>query len=275
MKRIIRIAIGLLLFVWGIGTFQAEATQFELQIRLSKEAYLKAEPIWLDATLTNISEDTARTWGLCVPCLLDFEVIVKDEKGAVVKYTGLEYEVEKGSGYLMKPGDTYYGSIELSELFGDPPQPRAPMTNLTFTKSLKPGTYIVTAQYHVGPNTLNSNEIRFEVKPPTGKDKKAYQLLQDAYLFFIQKKLHSMTEKLHELLTTYPKSVYAEKACKHLVLDQLLIQKFPDSGYTQSALQAIADEKNKQEKKEFLQKIIQDYPGTRSAKFAEQMLRRG
>lgn len=118
-----------------------------------------------------------------------------------------------------------------------------------------------------------SNEVRFEVRPPTGEEKKAYRLLEEAYHFHVQLKVDSMDQKLHQIIASYPKSVYAENACKELVLREMLIQKFPNSGYTLSALRAIANRKSEQERKEFLQKIVEEHPETRSAKFAEQMLR--
>ena len=258
-----------------LGNGLVQAQSLKLEISLSKRVYLEAEPIWLDLTLTNISQDTARTWGLCLPCLQEFKVMVKDEKGDTLEYTGLHYEIIRGPGWLMEPGENYYNCLDLSEHYGHSPEPLFPMVIFTFTKSIKPGKYTATAKYRIRSHTIRSNEVKFEVKPPTGEEKAAYLLLQEAYLFYIEIKLDSMSQKLHEIISSYPKSGYAEKACKHLVLNEMLIQKFPDSGFALSALRTTANKKSEQEKKEFLQKIMKEHPATRSAKFAEQMLRFG
>jgi hypothetical protein len=274
MKRLVRMSVSLLLlFICGVGTAQDKVQEFKLQISLTKDTYLEAEPIWLDVTLINVSQDTARAWGLCLPCQMGFEVIVLDERGDTLEYNGLLYDMKRGPGWIMKPGETYYNCLDLSEHYGDAPEPLAPMATFTFTKSLKPGKYTVTSSYHIRSQTIESNQVKFEVKPPTGEEKEAYVLLQEAYIFYIRSKLDSMTQKLHEINSLYPKSGYAEKACKHLVLDEMLINNFPNSGFTLSALRAKASRKNEKEKKEFLQRIISNHPETRSAKFAEQMLR--
>jgi hypothetical protein len=267
--------------LWTITIFllwncRVQAQNLKLEISLSKEAYLKAEPIWLDVTLTNVSQDTARAWDLCLPCQMGFEVIVRDERGDTMEYSGLLYDMKIGAGWVMMPSESQYECLDLSEYFGDPPEPRAPLASFTFTKSLKPGKYVVVAKHHIRSQTISSNELAFAIRPPKGEEQEGYRLLHAAYLAWIQGKSHSIIQDtLCQIIKSYPKSPYAEKAFRHLPQpnDELFLERFPNSGYSQGAIRAITSDKSDQEKRKFLQKIMKRNPGTRSAKFAEQMLR--
>jgi hypothetical protein len=264
------------IFLLSNGIIQAQC--LELDISLSKQVYLEAEPIWLDVTLTNISQDTARAWGLCLPCQMGFEVVVRDERGDTLEYSGLLFDMKRGAGWIMMPGESHYGCLDLSEYFGEPPEPRAPLASFTFTKSLKPGKYVVEAKHHIRSQTINSSELSFAVRQPEGEEQEGYRLLQAAYLDWIKGSDHStIQDTLSKIIKSYPKSPYAEKAFRHLPQrnDELFLERFPNSGYTQGAIQAITSDKNEQEKRKLLQKIMELYTETRSAKFAEQMLRMG
>jgi hypothetical protein len=277
MKRLVRMSVSLLLlFICGVGTAQDKVQEFKLQISLTKDTYLEAEPIWLDVTLINVSQDTARAWGLCLPCQMGFEVIVLDERGDTLEYNGLLYDMKRGPGWIMKPGETYYNCLDLSEHYGDAPEPLAPMATFTFTKSLKPGKYFVAAKHHIRSQTISSNELEFEINTPMGKDQEGYRLLHSAYLAWIKGKSHStIQDTLSEIIKLYPTSPYAEKAFRHLPQrkDELFLERFPNSGYTRGAIQAITSYMSHQMGRNFLKQIIKQNPETRSAKFAEQMLR--
>ena len=83
-----------------------------------------------------------------------------------------------------------------------------------------------------------------------------------------------MRQQLQELIKRFPNSVYAEKAHMDLSQDKELLQRFPNSGYNGTGLKALTREKSSREKREFLEKVIRDHPGSRSAKYAQQMLAR-
>jgi hypothetical protein len=78
-----RFLLMITLFLLGNGFVQAGS--LKLEISLSKTVYLVGEPIWLDVTLTNTTQDTARMWGLCFPCGLGFEIIVIMEKAEILE----------------------------------------------------------------------------------------------------------------------------------------------------------------------------------------------
>jgi hypothetical protein len=266
------ICLLLLILIHGLGIAQDDVQEFKLEIMLSKDIYLEAEPIWLDVTLTNISEVSARAWGLCLPCQLGFEVTVINKKGDTLDYTGPIYEMILGPGWIMQVGESYYQCLNLSEYFGQWPEPRAMVVGYLFTKSLNVGEFLVVAKHHINGKEIISNQVTFEVKPATGEEEKPYQLLREAYDLYRQVKHGLSKRKLEEILGLYPKSVYAQNACRDLFLWEDLINRYPDSGFSQNAILAIASGKKQGQVTEFLHEIIKEYPNTRSAKFAEQML---
>jgi len=83
-----------------------------------------------------------------------------------------------------------------------------------------------------------------------------------------------MRQKLQELINRFPNSAYAEKAHMDLLQYRELLQRFPNSGYNGISLKALIKELSPGQKREFLEKVIQDHPETRSAKYAQQMLAR-
>jgi len=81
-------------------------------------------------------------------------------------------------------------------------------------------------------------------------------------------------QKLQELINRFPNSAYAEKAYKELGQEKELLLKYPNSGYSEMNLTFLAgDLPTTEAKRGFLEKVIQDYPESRSAKFAQQMLK--
>jgi len=272
MRQMIAGLTALALCVGGFSAIHGKTQEFELEISLVKEVYSLAEPIWLDVTLTNIGEDTARTWGLCLPCMAEFKVILTDEQGDTMDYRGPEYAVLRQDGWVMGPGEDYYQCLNLSECFGEWPEPRALVVGYLFTKSLKPAKFAAEARYRVRGQDVVSNQVSFEVRQPAGEDEKVYRLLQEAYDLYRQGKDDVSRNKLNEIVTFHAKSVYAQSACRDLFLWEKLIEKYPDSGFTQNAILAIASRKGAAERKKFLQSVIQTGAKTRSARFAQQML---
>ncbi|MGB2803745.1 MAG: hypothetical protein WBD64_02455, partial [Candidatus Zixiibacteriota bacterium] len=113
----------------------------------------------------------------------------------------------------------------------------------------------------------------FEVIEPTGAQREAFGLYVEAYRSRKRKDDSLAVQQLNKLITNCPKSVYAEKAYWRVHGDEELLEKCPDSGYHQGHLRTAIDKMSNEEKQRFLQKVIKEHPGTRSARFAEQMLR--
>jgi hypothetical protein len=270
MKKTFKNSVKLMLILLLAGHLEAHSQQLRLEISLSKQVYLKGESIWLDATLTNISQDSVRSLcGLCIPCQCQFSVQVTDKKGENLNYTGPRWDFVPGSGFLINPGESFYECLDLTEYFGE-------LKSLEdhFFKQLKPGKYSVKSRYAMKGKSIYSNEIVFEIKSPSGSEEEAYNLLKKAWTLFFQKKRIEMRENLREIVIQYPNSAYAEKAYKELFLTVELIEKCPNSGYTENALVRLTDTLSLEQKHKSLHEVINKHPSTRSAKFAEKMLKK-
>jgi len=167
-KRLIILVVFLLVSTpFGIT---GDNHQLQFEIELSKSTFLVCEPIWLDATLTNVSSDTVRIFGFWPPCQGHrYNVELKDRQGNVVPYSGPDYHVVIGEGWTIEPQDEYYGCYNLLELFNTYRGLRS-----FFWQILPPGSYKVRASYE----NICSQEIEFEVVEPTESEKAAYQFLQ-------------------------------------------------------------------------------------------------
>jgi hypothetical protein len=255
----------LLLVSFSYGS-TGDDQQLKLEIGLSKSTFLVAEPIWLDATLTNVGADTVRIFGFGHPFHGLSAVELKNHEGKILPYTGPTYEELPGNeGWIMKPREQYYGCFNLLELFNTYRGLRS-----FFWQILPPGSYSVRASYQ----NISSQEIEFEVVEPTEDEKATYQFLLKADSLLWQKGVDAMRQQLQELINRFPNSVYAEKAYMDLLQYKELQGKFPNSGYNEITLVALTSEKNSKEKRQFLEEVIRDHPGSRSAKFAQEMLKR-
>jgi hypothetical protein len=240
--------------------------KLQLEMELSKSTYLVGEPIWLDATLTNVSSDTVRIFGFFPPCQGHwFNIELKDQQGNVVPYSGPDYHVVIGEGWIIEPQEHYYGCYNLLELFNT----KRSLYSF-FWQILPPGSYKVRASYE----NICSQEIEFQVVEPKGDEKEAYQLFESAKTLMMQKEFDLERQKLQELVNRFPQSAYAEKAHKELGQEKELLLKYPNSGYNGVNLKSLTRELASEQKQEFLGNVIRDHPETRSAKFARQMLAR-
>jgi hypothetical protein len=260
----------LVVFLLVSAPFDAtgDSQQLQLELGLSKKTFLLNEPIWLDVTLTNVSTDTVRILGLCLPCRDgSFDIELEDDHGNVVPYTGRVNIMASRNGWAIHSQEEHYECFDLLEFFRSG-QVKG-LVNRLFLRFLDPGKYEVRAQYRGG---IYSNKIVFEVVEPTGDEKEAYQLLNKAFSFLSDNPdLHR--QKLQELIDQFPNSMYVEKVYRELFQPGELLQKFPNSGYCEFSLRNLSGDLDPTEKREFLENVIQDHPETRSAKYAQQMLK--
>jgi hypothetical protein len=258
----------LMIGIFLLWNTTVQAQTLKLEISLSKAVYLEGEPVWLDATLTNISSDTVRIWGMCLSCQYGFIVELKNEKDKILPYKGVKRNVILGPGFIIRPKEIYYECFDLVQAFS---QERS--LSRFFLTAIYSGKYRLKAKYGLWKGeVIESNEISFEIKSPTGEEAKAYKFLIDAHQNFCAGKDTLMRQSLDRLLTQFPKSIYAEKACQLLFERKDLLEKFPDSGFTQTSLDVLTFRMTEEKKQEYLQTVIKKYPKTRSAKFAQQML---
>ncbi|RKX27280.1 MAG: hypothetical protein DRP47_06790 [Candidatus Zixiibacteriota bacterium] len=262
--------LGLLLSILVSTTTAGSNPKLKLEIELSKEVFLEREPIWLDITLINVSSDTMRAGGLFPPCQSPgpFSVELKDGRGEHMKYTGLLYNMgpAKGPGLLLHPKEQLYGCYDLLELFSTYRSLLRQRFGL-----LAPGKYSVRGRYG---NTF-SQEVDFEVVEVTENEMEAYKLLNTAYALWLKDPFDSTNQEFRQIVNQFPNSVYAEKAMREIAPKSELLRQFPNSGYNEQGLRTLTGKLSKGEKTELLQQIISDHPGTRSARFAQQMLKWG
>lgn len=248
---------------------KADDTPLKLEISLSKENYFVSEPIWLDITLTNVSEDTVRILGPCVHCG-DTRFLVVNSKGDTLAYMGIEAEVVYDSGHLLHSAEQKYNCFNFLDYYGE--------RESIFRLKLKPDIYSVQAIYYGSKcGKITSNKTTFEVTEVSEVEFQPLKLLKQGYSAQISKSPNLSTESFEQIIKQFPKSVYAELASKELAstdsLKMEMLKKYPDSGFAKWILSRITSKMTAEMEKSLLQNVIKDFPNTRSAKFAEKMLK--
>jgi hypothetical protein len=257
--------------VWS----NASAQQLELQISLKDTTYLMCEPIWLDAEITNISKDTVRIWGLHFPGGGHLNVILTDEQGDTLRLRYLD-NYRDLSGFILNPGETHFEALALAEIFWNYDVPSVSRHSLRFT-SLAPGSYQVNAQYRrrYDSDRIDTSPLHFRVVEPTGAEREALDLLLEIYKNWMSSNHEKVSQLLNNLTANYPKSAYLERAYLRVGKKEELLEKLPDTGYLNGYLNTVVEKiSDEKEKREFLENIIRKHPGTRTARYAEQELRR-
>lgn len=269
-KNIILLLLAMYISLLSNGPIQAQSLR--LDIGLSDTAYYVCQSIWLDATLTNISEDTVRIFGFEFPGGDLLNIVLTHESGDTLRPQFPYVSAVGWQGVLLYPKETYDETFDLADIFTfHGPVPGNPA--FQHPPSLAAGRYEVYAEYPAGESRLSTPKLTFQVAGPTGTEREAFGLYVEAYRSRKGKDDSLAVQHLNKLITDYPKSAYAEKACWRVHGDEELLEKYPDSGYHQGHLRTAIDKMSKEEKEEFLEKVIKEHPKTRSAKFAEQLLR--
>jgi len=178
-------------------------------------------------------------------------------------YTGLQYDMTPNPGLILGPGEYYYGSFNLLELFNSN---RGLLHHVW--GEIPIGHYTLKATYQ----DIMSAQAEFDITAPAGNEAAPYQLLQDAFAARRRRQPDVHNRKMREIVDMFPNSVYAEKALRELFDDEVLLNRFPNSGYTEGSLMTLTRKLDSQSKKAFLENIIRTQPNSRSAKFAERML---
>ncbi|MGB2804804.1 MAG: hypothetical protein WBD64_07925 [Candidatus Zixiibacteriota bacterium] len=267
--------VNLLVFaicVLVLSSAVAEARDLKLEISLSDTTYYVCQSIWLDAQLTNISADSVRVFGFEFPGGDLLNIVLTDESGDTLRPQFPYASVVGWQGVLLYPKETYYETFDLADIFtfhgpvpGNPAFQQPP--------SLAAGRYEVYAEYPAGESKLSTPKLTFEVAEPTGTEREAFGLYVEAYRSRKRNDDSLAVQQLNKLITNYPKSVCAERALWRLKSWQMLMERFPDSGFNLIGLRNMTGEMDNKKKQTFLQQIVKEHSGTRSAKFAEQLLR--
>lgn len=274
-KTLQRISVVFVLLAFICAWTDISAQQLQLHVSLEDTTYLMCEPIWLDVELINISEDTVRVWGFGFPGGRHLKVVLTDEQDDKIPFR-YQLNYRDMFGFILDPGETYFEAFSLSEIFWNYDTPTVSFRSRR-TSSLAPGSYHINAQYQprYGSDTISIDPIHFEVVEPTGFEREALDLFLEINRSWDKSDHDKAYELLNKLEATHPKSVYLERAYMQVFNYDVLLEKKPNTGYLLGRLHTLVNEiTDEQQKREFLEGIIHRHPGTRTAKYAEQELRR-
>jgi len=250
------------------------ATDLEAKLILYKDQYLLREPIWIKITVTNKGEDEgwfyfARVTGFKI----------KDSKGEVYP---CHVSFSTSGATVIKPGETLEDETNLLLWYG------LPENKFNFRRYLPPGEYTI---YHQLNENIKSKVRHFEIVQPKSDELKAMKLLKDSYNLVIEKKTNDAIDKLHQLITKFPQSVYAphalwEMAGKYRIFIKdiqktketyhKLVDNYPHS---REAIDALSDlvnsyiaQKDQASCVSYLNNLIEKHPNKDIAREAEKQL---
>lgn len=278
------------LFVCILSLFplcaNSQEQKWELAIELEKQDYLVYEDIWLDLTLTNITSDSIRTVGIGAPNHRGFYVVVKDDSGTELEYTGPMILFGNSPGRLIMAGDYEYRSFNLPHLFGESDFEREDYTHWSYSAAER---YSVQASF----DGAVSNTIFFDIIEASGLELEALKLLDRARENpMTRETMHLAVPIYQELLDKYPNSVHAEKSYRYTLKNSQassaaiengtfdfraytleMLENFPNSGNAIGRLRWLMEDLENESREEVLNGFIQARPNTRCAKFSRQMLK--
>lgn len=277
--------ISLLLFPLLVNAEKPKDKKWEMLINLDKQEFLLHEILLLDVTITNITSDTLKNDCIVFPNHYGFSFIIKDSQGDTLEYDGLVLSsLSKIKTYLIEPGGQIYRSFNLLYLY-------SPLNHNTSSYSIQANINLGYENKYLFDD-LTSNEISFSIIDPSGDEKEALELLIKA------RKLSTARETMpdgvpiyNEILNKYPNSVYSEESYRgslrytkksvdaitsgtfdSITFNLKMINNFPNSGTTRGWLQGLSKRLKEEKMNEILNKVIKDYPNSRAAKYANQML---
>lgn len=206
------------------------ATELEAKLILYKDQYLLREPIWVKVTVTNKGEEEgwfyfARVTGFKI----------KDSKGE--EYP-CHVSFSTSGANIIKAGQTLEDETNLLLWYG------LPESKYKVWRYLPPEKYTI---YYQLDKFAKSQVYHFEIVKPEGNELKAMKLLRDSYNLIVEKKNNEAIDKLNQLITQLPQSVYAPHALWEMAVKYKIFIK------------------NTQETKETYQKLVNDFPHSREA----------
>ncbi len=242
------------------------AADLELNIAVSKNIFLTAEPIEVGVTLKNSSNQIIMT-KYPHPSVQTLRLDIIDDAGNIVPYNGYYASGEKIS-LELQPNEEFYQLLVLDELFG------TGYSTELYNMSIDPGNYSIQAFFTDGVFNIASDTISIEVVPPSGKE-------LDVYTEFLrisnsnnntnQQNILDVCNKYLMLVEHNPSSVYSPtilvqlSALYYVVLKdkhkaekilKKLLQEYPGSGKCRNHITTILDSiPSKSGKIDFLQKV--------------------
>lgn len=309
-----------IIFVLMFQFLSAQDT-ITLNIELYKDNYLVWEPIFVKITLVNSSEDTIQ-----YVLQKDFEYEIKDSKEREYEYDAIHgfrgvtvfggpplYQtlLPKQTLILSEYQDILYfcgNYLELNKGY------KWCGPSVGIRKFLPPEQYTITLRRDIKfkseteVRTRNLESTReFLVNEPTGEDKSAMELYEEAVIVTWSRKKgdakldwkEAALSKYTEITEKYSNSIYApfslsyigeflrlaegggfEGNKKALEIEKKIIDLYPDNPFAFEALKKIPmryanmREMNKEKIKNDIQAIIDKYPDKRIGKEAEKLLKK-
>lgn len=262
----------------------SQQNNWDLDIELSNNRYVLHEPVWLDITLTNIGADTQRTHGLTAPNHRQFYIELKDSLGKPLEYNGPLYLIAPGPGGLvLAPGQQDFGSFDVVRLFGVVESNSSSWVMTSRFPFIPGGSYTIQTYF----DGAVSNESSFTIVEPSGETEDALKLIERASSAFRQDNTVISAEMFAEVVAKYPENPFLE-TCFYLSrffspevwtglnqgtydkrqLKRTMLNRYPNSGNAVDWIRALSYNMDQQTKMDFLNKLIEANPGTRSAKYA-------
>ena len=275
----------ILIFISINPTIFANDPNWEFKIELDKEEYLLGENIWLDVTITNVSEEVQLNKSII--CLsgygFKFSVINSDKKK--LQYMG-SYTAIWDSEYptLIEPEGKIRKLINLKDQFKN-------LSRLPDEYQLQ-GNVELPFESECLLNNLTSNTLSFKIIEPDNEVKDVIALYQLADSLYKRTRFRDISLDMFEkLLNKYPNSIisekcfgilkyneYEEKNVKHdgdfyPKLNNEMLKNFPESESNFSYLKTITYDMNYKKKVRYLKKIVKKYPDSKSADYASFLLK--
>lgn len=248
-----------------------------LEISLPSTQFLLGEPVWLDVTLTNTSQDTIVIphGPLCLRCrTLDLEL--RDESGDLVPYSGSNvFWIAKPVS--MAPGESKERSYDLLEFYGTRVNECS-----SIERRLQPGSYSVTAR----EGSVYSTVEPFRIVQPEGTDSEVLNALHEASVSLDGLELDEALRVLESIEHLTASSPYAERATYLKALSRLgnpealvqacndAIESDPDSRYAGYYVGKVVGEMTPVELALFMEGLERSAPNSRAAKAARKIARK-
>lgn len=251
----------------------------ELMLKVHcRDEYLLREPVWVDVWLTNAGAGVTKVMPLNLRWQV-LQVILLNSEGDTLKYQGPVYGYSGIPQRNLGAGASHHYFLNLLDCFGEYTYG---LEKGLGRFSLNPDAYTLQMRY----KARLSNKVTFTVEEPTAQEKKAHDLLKDAYYYDLKLDNQRVIELLEELLLTYPKSRYAALAYfelaghyglvgqpekTHRLLRDLVFH-WPNSHFVLKALPGLLRQMPENEKPAFLREVLKKQPETRASELAQKVL---
>lgn len=286
-----RICLVLLLTILlSFSSVHSSDNKWGIKIELSKPDYVLYEPIWLDVTLTNVTSDTLRTYGLRWPNQYLFQIELTNSEGKQMEYTGPEMMLVllDAGNLLFDSGEQDYDCVNLTDLFALKDRNSGYMLDRFRFSYIPKGTY--TVKVHFGDDI--SNDLAFSVVEPYGQEKQVLRLMELGSRTWRPKETDASSHAYGEVWRNYPNSPFAQRCyylyrvlanngeghigrgSKAAILYKEMLREYPNSGKAKAWIQSITSGKSEDEQIAFYDELIEESPDTRASKVASLLKKR-